>query len=323
MSKHWQPTASIEAIKEKARILQSIRAFFAQRNVLEVETPIISSAAITDPQLESFSTQYNQQEFYLHTSPEFHMKRLLAAGSGDIYQLAKVFRDDELGRNHNPEFTLLEWYRSGFNHHQLMDEVEDLLRGLMNPAINSYQRISYQQAFINQLEIDPFEADVKALKQCAAKFKVESPQGMEEDRDMWLDWLMVEKIAPSFSKEGFTFLYDYPASQACLARLDKNDSRKANRFELFYGELELANGFYELTDADEQAKRFKNDNKIRQQRQQKLMPIDDCLLDALNSGLPDCSGVAIGIDRILMLIIGAKHIKDVISFGDEFSENSI
>lgn len=319
MSKHWQPTASMQVMKERARILQSIRAFFAERNVLEVETPVISASAITDPQLESFSTRHNQKELYLHTSPEFYMKRLLAAGSGDIYQLAKVFRDDENGRNHNPEFTMLEWYRLGFDHHQLMDEMEVLLSDLIKNKKVNFQRLSYQQAFIDQLEIDPFEVDVTQLKECAKTFKIETPQGMDDDRDMWLDWLMVESVAPGFAKDGFTFLYDYPASQASLARLDKDDSRKANRFELFYGELELANGFYELTDVDEQANRFENDNVVRQQRGQKEMPVDDCLLDALRSGLPECSGVAIGIDRLVMLMTGSEHINEVISFGDEFS----
>ncbi|RDH84866.1 MAG: hypothetical protein DIZ80_05215 [endosymbiont of Galathealinum brachiosum] len=319
MSFNWQPTASVSILKERARMLQSIRAFFLQRNVLEVETPVISPAAITDPQLESFSTQFHQKEFYLHTSPEFYMKRLLAAGSGDIYQIAKVFRDDENGRNHNPEFTMLEWYRLGFDHHRLMDEIEKLLSELMARGKVNFQRLSYQQAFINQLEIDPFNSDVTQLKQCAKKFNIETPQGMDDDRDMWLDWLMVEKIAPDFSKDSFTFLYDYPASQASLARLDKEDSRKANRFELFYGELELANGFYELTNADEQARRFESDNISRQQRGQELMPVDECLLGALKSGLPECSGVAIGVDRLLMLMVGADHINEVISFGDEFS----
>ena len=318
MTQRWQPTAALKTLKERARILQSIRAFFDQRNVLEVETPVISRAAITDPQIESFSTQFHQKDFYLHTSPEFYMKRLLASGSGDIYQIVKVFRDDENGKNHNPEFTMLEWYRLGFNHHQLMDEMELLLSRLMIKGKIKFQRLSYQQAFINQFEIDPFDSDVFQLKQVAERFNIETPQGMDDDRDMWLDWLMVEKIAADFPKDIFTFLYDYPASQASLARLDKEDSRKANRFELFFGELELANGFYELTDADEQAKRFDNDNIVRQQRGQKLMPIDECLLDALKSGLPECSGVAIGIDRLLMVLMGAEHINEVISFGDEF-----
>ncbi len=317
MRKSWQPTASLQNIKTRARMLQSMRAFFAERNVLEVETPVIADIAVTDPQIESFSTQYNKQTCYLQTSPEYFMKRLLAAGSGDIYQIAKVFRDDENGRHHNPEFSLLEWYRCGFDHHQLMDEMQDLITLLMPKNKNIFQRISYQQAFIKQLEIDPFESDVNALKECAEKFQIETPQGMDDDKDMWLDWLMLVKVAPSFDKQAFTFLYDYPASQASLARLDKDDLRKANRFELFYGELELANGFYELTDATEQAQRFENDNLIRQQRQQKIMPIDYKLLAALNAGLPDCSGVAIGIDRLLMLVSDAGHIKNVMSFADE------
>ncbi len=301
-------------------MLQSIRTFFAERNILEVETPVLSPSAITDPQLESFSVRFNQQEFYLQTSPEFYMKRLLAAGSGDIYQIAKVFRDDEHGRNHNPEFSILEWYRLGFDHHQLMDDVEQLLKIIFENKQLNVQRLSYQQAFINQLNIDPLSSDAIALKQCAGKNNIETPQGIDiNDKDMWLDWLMLEKIAPGFAKDGFTFLYDYPASQASLARLDKNDSRKANRFELFYGELELANGFYELTDAREQAKRFENDNKIRLQRGQKLMPVDDLLIEALQAGLPECSGVALGLDRIMMLVMGVKHIKEVTGFGDEFA----
>ncbi len=315
----WQPTVSVENLKRRARMLQSIRAFFAQRNVLEVETPVISSTSVSDPQIESFSTQYHQKKYYLQTSPEYFMKRLLAAGSGDIYQIAKVFRDDENGRYHNPEFSLLEWYRCGFDHHQLMDEMQNLLMDLMPNNKSSFHRISYQQVFINQLGIDPLEADLNTLKQCAKNNNIETPQGMDDDKDMWLDWLMLVKIAPAFVKEGFTFLYDYPASQASLARLDKEDPRKANRFELFYGELELANGFYELTDAEEQVRRFEDDNKIRQQRGQKIMPIDTELLAALSSGLPDCSGVAIGIDRLLMLVSGEMHIKHIIGFGDEFA----
>jgi len=315
MSKHWQPTASIEVIKERARILQSIRAFFAEQNVLEVETPVISSAAITDPQLESFCTLYNKKDFFLQTSPEFFMKRLLAAGSGDIYQLSKVFRDDEEGRYHNPEFTMLEWYRLGFDHYQLMDEMEALLISIMGGKVNKFKRLSYQNVFLEQLEIDPFEVDINSLRQCAKKFNIETPQGLEDDKDMWLDWLMVEKIAPTFSKTAFTFLYDYPASQAALARLDKDDPRKANRFELFYGELELANGFYELTDAIEQSARFETENSVRKQRGKKVMPVDHGLLGALEAGLPECSGVAIGLDRLLMIGVSAKHIREVISFG--------
>jgi len=318
MTHNWQPSATLETLKKRALMLQSIRAFFTQRNVLEVDTPVLSRAAITDPQIESFSTFYNRKEYFLNTSPEFYMKRLLAAGSGDIFQVAKVFRDDENGRFHSPEFTMLEWYRLGLDHHQLMDEMEALLVELMQDRKVAIDRLSYQQVFLNQLNIDPLEADFEELKKCAESKSIETPQGMIDDKDIWLDWLMVSVIAPGFAKEKFTFLYDYPASQASLSRLDKNDSRKANRFELFYGELELANGFYELTDSSEQSKRFEHDNEIRQQRGQKLMPVDECLLDALKSGLPECSGVAIGIDRLMMVVMGADHINEVISFGDEF-----
>lgn len=314
----WQPTASLENMKTRARILQGIRAFFAQQKVLEVETPVLSAAAITDPQLESLSAGFQQSDYYLQTSPEFYMKRLLAAGSGDIYQLARVFRDDELGRYHNPEFTLLEWYRQGYDHHQLMSEIEKLLKALLQTDELTIVKISYRQAFIDQLQIDPIEADTGALKKCAEKNKIEIPQGMDvENKDMWLDWFMLERIAPSFAKDSFTFLYDYPASQAALARLNESDPRLAHRFELFFGELELGNGFYELTDANEQQTRFENENKIRQQRGQKMMPIDEKLLGALRSGLPECSGFALGLDRLLMLLTSANHIREVISFSDE------
>lgn len=320
MPVNWQPTASLENIQTRARLLQSIRAFFAERNVLEVETPILSPAAITDPQLESFSTHFQQHEFYLQTSPEFYMKRLLASGSGDIYQLARVFRNDELGRYHNPEFSLLEWYRLGYDHHQLMDEIEALLSILLQTETLPIQRISYQQAFINQLQIDPLQVTPTELKQYAEVNHIEIPQGMStDDKDMWLDWFMLERVTPGFPKNSFTFLYDYPASQAALARLAHNDSRIAHRFELFFGELELANGFYELTDAHEQKERFVAENKTRQQNGQKTMPIDEHLLDALKAGLPDCSGVAIGVDRLLMLLTKARQINQVMSFGKELT----
>ena len=317
MTDNWKPGASLEILKTRARVLQSIRAFFAARDVLEVETPILSKSAITDPQLESFVTQFNQANYYLHTSPEFYMKRLLASGTGDIFQIARVFRVDEQGRNHNPEFCMLEWYRLGFDHHALMDEMEELIKNIFSEIQGnvSFERISYQQAFQNKLGIDPLESDAKQLQQCVRDNNISIPRGMDIDnKDMWLDWLMVMSIGPSFSKNGFTFLYDYPASQAALARLSENDSRVAHRFELFAGELELANGFYELTDADEQSVRFTNENRLREQRGQKTMPIDQLLLDALKAGMPECSGVAIGLDRLLMVLTQKKHIRDVISF---------
>jgi len=303
-------------------MLQSLRAFFAARDVLEVETPILSPSAITDPQLQSFSIRFRQRDFYLHTSPEFYMKRLLAAGSGDIYQVARVFRDDELGRYHSSEFSLLEWYRIGFDHHRLMDEIEQLLASLLFDERLQIKRVSYQQAFLQQLQVDPLDIDVPGLKQCAEKFNLEVPQGMAgDDKDIWLDWLMVECIAPAFAKDEFTFLYHYPASQAALARLDEKDPRVANRFELFFGELELANGFYELTSAQQQVQRFHQENRVRKLRGQKEMPIDYALIAALDAGLPECAGVAIGLDRLLMVLMESEKIQCVMAFGKEMERS--
>ncbi len=310
----WQPGASLGNLKARARLLQGIRAFFVEHEVLEVETPVLSPAGNTDPQLHSFVTHFRGKDYYLQTSPEFYMKRLLAAGSGDIFQVARVFREDEQGRNHNPEFSMLEWYRLGFDHHQLMDEIENLVTRLLSLK-TEFQRYSYQQMFQQTLGIDPLEASAVELKDCAQRQGIEIPYGMDEnDKDMWLDWFMVEKITPAFARDRFTFIYDYPASQAALARLSPKDPRVAHRFELFYGELELANGFYELTDAEEQARRFEDENRLRKERGLPLVPSDSALIAALRAGLPECSGVALGIDRLLMLLSGAEHISEVIGF---------
>lgn len=317
-SENWEPGASLHALQQRARVLQSIRAFFAQRGLLEVDTPILSNAAITDPQLESFHTQFAGRDYFLHTSPEFYMKRLLAAGSGDIYQIARVFRADEVGRYHNPEFSLLEWYRLGLDHQALMDEMQQLINELFVQFGHKqlrFSRLSYRQAFINQLAIDPLQASAEQLAACASAQQIETPIGMNiNDKDMWLDWLMVVAVAPGFDQQDMTFIYDYPASQAALARLSNEDPRVAHRFELFYGELELANGFYELLDADEQLARFYKENDLRKQRGQNIMPIDMQLIAALKSGLPDCAGVAMGLDRLLMVLTGASSISEVISF---------
>jgi elongation factor P--(R)-beta-lysine ligase len=317
---NWQPSASIEALKLRARMLQSMRAFFADKQVLEVETPILSTAAITDPHLQSFSTEFQNAKLFLNTSPEFFMKRLLAAGSGDIFQICKVFRDDEQGSRHNPEFSMLEWYRTGFDHHRLMDEIEQLIQYLMaqlNVEIKTQviTRISYRQAFINALGIDPLIANMAEIKSVAEKNHIDIPIGMDvNDKDMWLDWLITQSVAPSFNQNEFTFLFDYPASQAALAKLSEQDSQVAHRFELFYGELELANGFYELTDARELRNRFENENAYRSRQGIELVPVDELLLAALESGLPDCAGVAIGLDRLLMVLSNDKNISKVLSF---------
>jgi len=316
---NWQNSASTECLQQRARLLQSIRAFFSAQKILEVDTPVLSRAAITDPHLQSFSTQFLSQKYYLQTSPEFFMKRLLANGSGDIYQLCKVFRDDEMGRHHNAEFMLLEWYRLGFDHHQLMQEMARLVENLFQQHSQiSWQvadKISYQQAFIQTLSIDPLSATAKDLHHTALKNHIECPQGMAiENKDMWLDWLMMQAIAPAFKIDRLTFLYDYPASQAALARLSQQDNRIAHRFEMFWGELELANGFWELQDATEQRKRFEAENKQRQQQGLDMMPMDENLLASLAAGLPDCAGVALGIDRLLMLVLQKSHISEVLSF---------
>lgn len=300
-------------------MLQDIRAFFAARNVLEVDTPILSAAAVTDVHLNSFSIRYHQQDLYLQTSPEFFMKRLLAAGSGDIYQICKVFRDDEQGKNHSPEFSMLEWYRLGFDHHQLMAELEQLFnylqrRFVLDAGINTADKISYQQAFIQTLGIDPLTAAVADFESLASKRNIEIPIGMEADKDMWLDWLMVVAVASSFARDRLTFIYDYPVSQAALACVSKTDPRVAHRFEMYLGELELANGFYELTDADEQRKRFMQDNRQRQVRGLPVMPVDENFLAALAHGLPSCAGVALGLDRLLMILSAKNNINDVLSF---------
>ena len=317
---NWQPSASVETLKLTARMLQSMRAFFAHRQVLEVDTPVLSTSAISDPHLQSFSTVFLGKPYFLHSSPEFFMKRLLAAGSGDIYQLCKVFRDDEKGRIHNPEFSMLEWYRSGFDHQNLMDEIEQLIGHLYGEPIigkapPDIMRISYQQAFINALGVDPLRVDAAELKSITEKNNIDIPIGMDEhNKDMWLDWLMTQSVAPSFDDKSFTFVFDYPASQAALAKISLQDNRVAHRFELFYGELELANGFFELTDATEQRRRFEYENTLRVQQGMKAMPLDEYLLAALESGLPSCAGVAIGIDRLLMVLLGKNKLSEVLSF---------
>lgn len=300
-------------------MLQNIRAFFAEQQVLEVETPCMARSSITDPHLHSFQTPFAGQSLYFQTSPEFFMKRLLAAGSGDIYQVARVFRDDESGSRHNPEFTLLEWYRLGLDHHQLMDDIVQLLGQLIeqlasgiNPEV---QRISYRQAFMNALDIDPLACRVQQLQLRTEQLGIEIPIGMVmEDKDMWLDWLITQSVAPALPEDRFTFIYDYPASQAALARISEQDDRVAHRFELFYGELELGNGFFELTDAHEQRHRFERDNRSRLAQGLPEIPLDEHLLTALHQGLPDCSGVAIGLDRLLMVLLGKRHISEVMAF---------
>ncbi|MEW5755083.1 MAG: EF-P lysine aminoacylase EpmA [Pseudomonadota bacterium] len=322
----WAPSASLDNLRTRARLLAAIRRFFAERGVLEVETPLLSQAATTDPHLESFVTAFHEpgaqqtQPCYLHTSPEFAMKRLLAAGSGPIYQLCKVFRQGERGRRHNPEFTMLEWYRPQWDHHALMDEVEALIRAVLpeGNALGPTERLSYVEALRRHAGIDPLEASIDQLAKCAQGHGITLASAMEQ-RDDWLDLLMSHVVEPRLGKTGLCFIHDYPRSQAALARISPEDSRLAQRFELYYRGVELANGFHELTDAAEQRARFEADLERRRTLGLDVVPMDERLLAALEAGLTSCAGVALGVDRLCMLLCAAERIDEVISFTFERS----
>ncbi len=319
----WRPGADLATLRLRAELLARIRAFFAARDVLEVETPLLSAAAITDPHLASFATVYSGpgprygQTLYLHTSPEFPMKRLLAAGSGCIYQIARVFRDGEAGRRHNPEFTLLEWYRVGFDHHWLMTEVAELATLLLRDRLSlaDPEWLSYRQAFERHLNLNPHRATVAELAAGAERQGVPIPSGMPaDDIDPWLDLLLTQRIEPHLGQGRLCFLYDYPASQAALARLRPGDPPVGERFELYLYGVELANGFHELGDAVEQRRRFEVENAARQAQGLPVMPVDEYLLAALDAGLPDCAGVALGFDRLVMLAAGKNSLAEVLAF---------
>lgn len=293
----------------------SLRAFFAARGVLEVETPILSIAGTVDPNIESFGTADGR---WLQTSPEFAMKRLLAAGSGPIFQIAHVFRIDESGRHHNPEFSMLEWYRPGWDHHALMDELAELLSTLSGRTKKKVPRVSYRDAFLAHAGIDPFASTtIELAGRCrAAGLDLVPPAGSTEvmARDFYLDLLMSAQVGPSLGRQGSEFLFDFPASQAALARVRPDTPPVAERFELFWNGIELANGFHELSDPDEQRRRFKADWQRRRAAGRPAPAIDEHLLDALRSGLPNCAGVAVGLDRLLMELLGLDDVRDTLAF---------
>lgn len=312
----WRPTADLGTLKQRARLLQQTRSFFYERNVLEVETPILTSTGSTEVHLDQFSasSEIDNSGYYLITSPELTMKRLLAAGSGDIFQLTKVFRAGEQGSKHQPEFTMLEWYRLSFNLHMLMEEVEALLANILGDNLSSPPvYMTYTQAFEDYLSIDPFTATVDKLIQCFVNHKNTEPPQLD-DRQDYLDLLMSHLIEPQFAPERLTFVTNYPAEQASLARISEDDPRVAERFEVFAGGLELANGFHELTDVNEQRSRMLAENKQRLEMGLTEIELDQSFLAALEAGLPDCSGVAIGFDRLVMLATDKQNISDVISF---------
>jgi lysyl-tRNA synthetase class 2 len=311
--------ADLRTLKARAALLARIREFFATRGVLEVETPALSSAGISDLALESVRATVKSlrpSAQYLHTSPEFAMKRLLAAGSGDIYQICRVFRDDELGRWHQPEFTMLEWYRVGFDDSALMSEVEALLTealGVAGGAGNSARcvRVSYSEALARALGVEP-TAPASILGQRLEASGIDVPPGLAHDA--LLDLAMSTIVVASFDPAALTFVHDYPATQAALARLKEGSPCVAARFEVFGGGIELANGFHELTDAAEQRRRFTAEIEARRAAGRPTPCPDEDFLSALASGLPDCAGVAVGVDRLVALATGKTDLRSVVSF---------
>jgi elongation factor P--(R)-beta-lysine ligase len=316
----WRPSASLHALRQRAELLTRLRHYFAEQGVLEVETPLLASAGVTDPHIPSFTTApgpLDEASRYLNTSPEFAMKRLLAADVGPIYQVCKAFRRGEQGSQHNPEFTLLEWYRPGFDHLRLMDEVETLVRRLAEGtrSLGPSERLSYRDCFQQYLQIDPLEANISVLKACAREQGLGEIAGLDDgDYDAWLDLLMGHCIQPQLGRGAPCFIYDYPASQAALAQIRPGAPPLAERFELFIDGIELANGFHELQDANEQRARFKLEATRRQVLNMEPVVLDERLLNALEAGLPACAGVALGLDRLQMVLTGSDRIEDVLAF---------
>jgi lysyl-tRNA synthetase class 2 len=310
--------ATLRGVLElRAKLYALIRQFFAERGVLEVETPILSEAGNTEPNIESFSTNFGghvaagSRERWLRTSPEHALKRLLAAGVGDCYELGRVFRNGEAGRRHNPEFTMLEWYRTGFDHRRLMRETTEFVQATLALVGRKAEVVEYSYGeFFSTLSLDPFDAPVDALQEPLAEFQID-PGGLV--RDDWLDLLITHRLQPDFPRDRITLVYDFPASQCALAKIRDGDPPVAERFELLLGSYELANGYHELTDAGEQRARFERDNARRRARGQREVPIDERLLAALPR-MPECAGVALGIERLLMCLAHADDIGDVIAF---------
>lgn len=313
---HWQPSANIQNLLKRAKILAEIRQFFTERGLLEVETPVLSEFGVTDLHLSTFNTEFiapfgeQSKTLWLSTSPEYHMKRLLAAGSGPIFQISKVFRNEEAGNRHNPEFTMLEWYRPHFNMHRLINEVDDLLQQILDcPPAESF---SYQFAFQEYVGLDPLSADRQELVEMARKHHFMAEDN--EDRDTLLQFLFSAVVEPQIGQDRPVAVYHFPSTQAALAQVSSEDQRVAERFEFYYKGLELANGFHELTDAREQRRRFEQDNRQREKHGLPVCAIDERFLAALEAGMPSASGVALGVDRLIMVALGCEHISEVISF---------
>ena len=321
MTDDWRPSAGFDALRLRAALNARIRGFFAGRDVTEVETPVLSVAGNTDPNLAAFSLQFSgrtdgaPRTRWLRTSPEYPLKRLLAAGFGDCYELGRVFRDGEAGGRHNPEFTMLEWYRVGFDHRALIHEAAALVSAALALVgrTATLVEVDYHDLYRRQLGVDPHTASEDELRRALGDVVID-PVGLT--RDDWLDLLMTHRLQPRFPPDQLLAIHDYPASQCALARLrDDGDGRVvAERFELYLGALEIANGYHELADAREQARRFDNDLRLRTLRGVPMPPHDARLVAAMAAGFPDCAGVAVGIDRLLMAMLGTERIADVLAF---------
>ncbi|MEW6989041.1 elongation factor P--(R)-beta-lysine ligase [Colwelliaceae bacterium 6441] len=318
----WESNISWQTAKQRSTLIHLIRHFFYEKNIVEVETPILCQSTVTDVYLESFSCNFNYSndnknkvpsKLYLQTSPEFAMKRLIASGYGSIFQLCKAFRHEEQGRYHNPEFSMLEWYRIGFDHFQLMDEVNELLQVTLQ--CKSAEKLTYQDAFLKYLNVDPLCCSIELLKTRLSENNVTGDWILEEnDIDVLLQVLFSECIEPNIGKDRPCFIYNYPRNQASLAKLCALDDRVAERFECYFKGVELANGFNELTDLNEQLQRFKCDNHKRKTLGKEEKTPDELFLSALKSGLPNCSGVALGIDRLIMLAFDRTDIASTMTF---------
>ena len=319
----WQPSAGFEALRLRAAVNATLRSFLDQRGVLEVETPVMSMAGNTEPNIASFSlaftgrTEGGPRTRWLRTSPEYPLKRLLAAGLGDCYELGRVFRDGEAGGRHNPEFTMLEWYRVGWDHHRLVDEVADLINAALALVGRraTLVRTTYRDLYIDRLGVDPMTATTAELRAALGDVAID-PAGL--GRDDWLDLLMTHRLQPDFAPDTMLAVVDYPATQCALARIRAGDATTghppvAERFELYLGPLELANGYHELAEPAEQAARFERDAAVRQSRGDPVPPRDERLLEALRT-LPDCAGVALGVDRLMMSLMRTPRIADVLAF---------
>jgi len=310
MSLDWQPSASLATLHLRAQVLQTIRQFFLQRGVLEVETPLLGQSCAPENHIEPFCLATEAHTWrYLQASPELSMKRLLAAGYGAIYQISKAFRANEQGRFHAPEFTLLEWYRPGWDHHALMNEVDELLQTVLGCV--QAERLTYRQAFLAEADLDPISAPLQALRHLAQTWL---PNADTLDRAQCLDLIFSHAVEPSLGQGCPTFILEFPAAQAALAKLEPDNPQVARRFEVYVEGVELANGFDELTDSTEQRQRFEAQRARLLTQGKNVSPLDERFLAALAAGLPDSAGVALGIDRLLMLITGAIHIDEVKTF---------